>query len=73
LFADALGGEDDAPASSDEHPLLTHMGFAPVSLDALQARCELDTATLQAQLLTLELDGSVGRLPGGLFQRLSPS
>jgi DNA processing protein len=73
LFADALGSEDDAPASSDEHPLLTHMGFAPVSLDALQARCELDTATLQAQLLTLELDGSVGRLPGGLFQRLSPS
>jgi DNA processing protein len=73
LFADALGSEDDATASSNEHPLLTHMGFAPVSLDALQARCGLDTATLQAQLLTLELDGAVGRSPGGLFQRLSPS
>jgi DNA processing protein len=70
LFADALDDKDDAGSSGDEHPLLNHMGFAPVSLDALQARCGLDTATLQAQLLTLELDGAVGRLPGGLFQRL---
>jgi len=71
LFADALEGGDDAGSPNDEHPLLNHMGFAPVSLDALQARCGLDTATLQAQLLTLELDGAVGRLPGGLFQRLA--
>ncbi len=71
LFVDALNSEEDAAASDGEHPLLTHMGFAPVSLDALQARCGLDTATLQAQLLTLELDGAVGRLPGGLFQRLA--
>lgn len=71
LFADALEGDEDAGSPSDEHPLLTHMGFAPVSLDALQARCGLDTATLQAQLLTLELDGALGRLPGGLFQRLA--
>jgi DNA processing protein len=71
LFADALDDEDDATASDGEHPLLTHMGFAPVSLDALQARCGLNTAPLQAQLLTLELDGAVGRLPGGLFQQLA--
>jgi DNA processing protein len=71
LFVDALDDEDDATASDGEHPLLTHMGFAPVSLDALQARCGLNTATLQAQLLTLELDGAVGRLPGGLFQQLA--
>ena len=71
LFVDALDSESDASLSNDEHPLLAHMGFAPVSLDALQARCGLDTATLQAQLLTLELDGAVGRLPGGLFQRLA--
>jgi DNA processing protein len=71
LFAEALDGADDLGSSTDEHPLLTHMGFAPVSLDAIQARCGLDTATLQAQLLTLELDGAVGRLPGGLFQRLA--
>ena len=71
LFAEALDGADDVGSPDDEHPLLTHMGFVPVSLDALQARCGLDTATLQAQLLTLELDGVVGRLPGGLFQRLA--
>lgn len=58
-------------ASSHEHPLLTHMGFAPVSLDALQARSGMDTASLQAQLLTLELNGQVGRIAGGLFQRLA--
>jgi DNA processing protein len=72
MFAEALDGADDVGSPADEHPLLTHMGFAPVGLDELQARCGLDTATLQAQLLTLELDGVVGRLPGGLFQRLAP-
>ena len=62
MDAAALGDADAA--------LLQHLGFDPVSLDALQARCGLDTATLQARLLTLELDARVGRLPGGLFQRL---
>jgi len=49
------------------------MGFAPVSLDALHARSGLDTANLQAQLLSLELEGMLARLPGGLFQRLAPN
>ncbi len=71
LFGDALTTDDHTPGDDNEHPLLTHMGYAPVSLDALQARCGLETAALQAQLLTLELDGVVGRLPGGLFQRLA--
>ena len=70
LFADALSADDGAASDSAQHPLLAHMGYAPVSLYALQARSGLDTATLQAQLLTLELDGAVGRLPGGLFQRV---
>ncbi len=50
-------------------PLLQVLGFDPVSLDALVARTGMDTATLQAQLLELELEGRVARLPGGLFQR----
>lgn len=50
--------------------LLDAMGFDPVSLDALQARTGLDTAQLQARLMTLELEGNVARLPGGLFQRM---
>ncbi|MDR2154919.1 MAG: DNA-processing protein DprA [Burkholderiaceae bacterium] len=54
----------------NESTLLAALGADPVGLDALQARTGLDTATLQARLLALELDGHVGRLPGGLFQRL---
>jgi DNA processing protein len=50
--------------------LLTALGFDPVGLDALQGRTRLTTADLQARLMTLELDGQVARLPGGLFQRL---
>ena len=63
-------GADAADSASDD-PLLAAMGFDAVNLDALQARCGLDTAQLQAQLLTLELDGEVARLPGGLFQRMA--
>lgn len=59
----------DKPVA-DPEGLLTAMGFDPVSLDALQARTGLDTATLQARLLELELDGQLGRLPGGLLQRV---
>lgn len=62
---------DDLDAALPEHSLLVHLGHAPVSLDALCARTGLDVAKLQAQLLELELDGQVGRLPGGLFQRLA--
>jgi DNA processing protein len=57
----------------DPEGLLRAMGFDPVSLDALQARTGLDTATLQARLLELELQDAVGRLPGGLLQRLAQS
>jgi DNA processing protein len=60
-----------AEPAADEDSLLKAMGFDPVGLDALQARTGLDTATLQARLLELELDGQVGRLPGGLMQRTS--
>jgi DNA processing protein len=51
-----------------DHPLVLAMGFDPVSFDVLQARTELDAATLQVQLLELELDGAIARLPGGLYQ-----
>lgn len=57
---------EDAPESS----LLQALGFDPVGLDALQARTGLPTAMLQAELLTLELEGHLARLPGGLFQRM---
>ena len=56
-------------SSDDDDPLLQALGWEPRGLDALQARCGLATATLQAQLLELELDGRLTRLPGGLYQR----
>lgn len=63
---------DPEPGLFETEPaLLEALGFDPVGLEALQARCGLDTATLQAQLMTLELDDLVARLPGGLFQRLN--
>jgi DNA processing protein len=60
----------DPALLDDETALLEAMGHDPVSLDALQARCGWPTAQLQGQLLELELMGQVGRLPGGLFQRI---
>ena len=54
-----------------DSPLLQALGYDPAGLDALQARTGLDIATLQVQLLELELEGQVARLPGGLFQRIS--
>ncbi|AVO41375.1 DNA-processing protein DprA [Simplicispira suum] len=49
--------------------LLNALGFDPLGLDTLQARTGLDTASLQVQLLELELESEVARLPGGFFQR----
>jgi DNA processing protein len=53
------------------HPLLAALGYDAVSLDALQARIGWPTDQLLAELLTLELDGQVVRLPGGGFQRIA--
>ena len=56
-----------------KHPLLTALGYDPMSLDALMNRTGWDAAHLQAQLMELELDGQIARLPGGLYQRISHS
>jgi DNA processing protein len=64
-YPESISGTFDA-----ENELLEALGFDPVSLDALQARTGMDTPTLQAKLMTLELDDRVARLPGGLFQRV---
>lgn len=60
------------PAGTPTHAaLLAALGYDPVGLDTLQARTGLDTPTLQVQLLELEMEGLVMRLPGGLFQRMA--
>lgn len=55
--------------SANEISLLAALAYEPTGLDALQARTGLDTPTLQALLMGLELQGHVARLPGSLFQR----
>lgn len=62
--------ETSAPKPT-ESALLRALGFDPVGLDALVARTGLDTASILVQLLELELEGQVARLPGGLFQRMA--
>jgi DNA processing protein len=62
---------DKAASFLDADDVLAALGFDPVGLDALQARTGMDTPTLQAKLMGLELQGQVARLPGGLFQRQS--
>ena len=68
--ADARIGESEDLSLAPDDALLQALGHDPVGLDALQARTGLGTAALQAQLMALELDGRVARLPGGLFQRV---
>lgn len=65
---------DGAQTPSTDGPkgsLLSALGFEPTGLDALLARTGLPTAALQAQLMELEIEGQIARLPGGLFQRLA--
>ncbi|AEG94809.1 DNA-processing protein DprA [Ramlibacter tataouinensis] len=62
-------GERPAQEAGDD-PVLESMGHDPVTLDALVARTGMPPPALQARLLELELQGQVGRLPGGLFQRV---
>jgi DNA processing protein len=50
--------------------LLDHLGFDPVDVDTLRARSGLTVAELSAMLLTLELEGLISTLPGGLYQRI---
>ncbi|MBK9161395.1 MAG: DNA-protecting protein DprA [Nitrosomonadales bacterium] len=50
--------------------LLEQLGYDPVDTDTLSIRCGLTVAELSAMLLTLELDGRISVLPGGLYQRI---
>jgi DNA processing protein len=69
IGAQASGVRALAEAPPDT-ALVQALGLEPCSLDALQARTGQNTASLQAELMALELDGHVVRMPGGLFQRL---
>ncbi|HSX95771.1 MAG TPA: DNA-processing protein DprA [Hydrogenophaga sp.] len=69
--APRLDNESPTESPGSEGELLDALGHDPVSLDALLVRTGLPTSALQAQLLELELQGLVARLPGGLLQRVA--
>ena len=69
--ASDIAADDVCAAATDSgNVILQALGHDPASLDLLLERTAMDAAALQAALLMLELDGVVGRLPGGLFQRI---
>ena len=53
--------------------IVSRIGFDPVDTDTLCERCRLDAATLNVELLKLELAGEIECLPGGLYRRLVSS
>ena len=60
-----------APAGSGSASLLDQMGYDPVTLDRLALRSGRGAASLQQDLLMLELEGSVELMPGGAYRRLA--
>jgi len=75
---DAARRPSEAPARQPAQrsagcAILDAMGFDPVAPDLLAARCEIDIAALSSMLLTLELDGLIEMLPGGMVRRIATS
>jgi DNA processing protein len=50
--------------------LLQHMGYDPCTIDVLIQRSGLTAEAISAMLLSLELEGKVSSLSGGLYQRI---
>ena len=60
------------PAKPDatQRTVLRALGHDPADVETLAARTRLPIAGIMAALTTLELDGRVASLPGGIWQRL---
>ena len=59
------------PSQHHSNSLLSIIGFDPCSLDELANHSGLSAESLSPQLLRLELEGAIARLPGGRYQRLA--
>lgn len=68
--SDPVSTSEAAMTPDNKNIVLHAIGEGPTSFDAIAARTGMNTATLQAELLTLELNQQIARLPGGFFQRL---
>lgn len=60
----------DAPDEGD--PLLRAIGYAPISLDQVAERANMDVAAASAAVTRLEIEGRIAALAGALFQRVKP-
>jgi DNA processing protein len=56
--------------SREQRQVLDAMSYEPVDLDLICQASGLTADVASAMLLALELDGTISRLPGGLYQRL---
>lgn len=54
----------------DDAGLLMYFDYDSVDIDSLCARSGLTVEVVSAMLLTLELEGRIGSLPGGKYQRI---
>ena len=62
---------NDHHISPSNSVLLQHMGYDACNIETICTRSGLTADAVSAMLLALELDGRVGSLPGGLYQRLA--
>lgn len=56
--------------SRSEDKLLQHLGYDPCDIGTIAVRSGLTPEAVSAMLLKLELEGKLGSLPGGFYQRL---
>lgn len=69
LPAQGSSGVSGAPSASPD-VLLDALSGGPLAPDQLASRLGLTVAEVSVKLLAAELDGTVAKLPGGLYQRL---
>ncbi|MDR1310745.1 MAG: DNA-processing protein DprA, partial [Burkholderiaceae bacterium] len=62
--------DDTGNLSSVAHAILHEIGFSPMDVETLSQLVRADMASLNAELLTLELAGKLECLPGGAYRRL---
>jgi DNA processing protein len=67
----AINAAPTNPGDPATERLLAVMGFDPVDINLLAERAVLDISVLNAKLLTLELEGLIEMLPGGIYRRLA--
>ncbi|HKX40100.1 MAG TPA: DNA-protecting protein DprA, partial [Burkholderiaceae bacterium] len=60
-----------AAPQEDADPILSALGYDPVTLETLAERTGWPPAELNIRLLDLELAGDIARLPGQRFQRIA--